>query len=237
VAVAFQARCADRVPEPIRTKPIYQDNRYGAAGGALCISGVYNGRNKTFWFFTWEANKFGDPNVGASTSTVPRDAWRNGNLSDLLALGPNYQIYDPFTIAPAAGGRFSRQPVPGNIIPASQINAVGKALLNLYPSPNSPATQTADGRTNYFLSGKALEDYWTTLGRFDHAFSDKHRMFVRFHRDWWEEDKNRSFGNDERDYSEPDESWSGDGPGVRVQSSLLLNSDTGSQQDFRNDGF
>jgi len=34
------------------------------------------------------------------------------------------------------------------------------------------------------------------IGRFDHAFSEKNRMFVRFHRDYWEEDKNRSFGND-----------------------------------------
>ena len=27
-------------------------------------------------------------------------------------------------------------------------------------------------------------------------FSDKDRLFVRLHRDFWEEDKNRSFGND-----------------------------------------
>ena len=50
--------------------------------------------------------------------------------------------------------------------------------------------------TTYFLSGKAIEDYWTTIGRIDHAFSEKNRMFVRGHRDFWEEDKNRSFGND-----------------------------------------
>ena len=50
--------------------------------------------------------------------------------------------------------------------------------------------------TTSSCSGKAIEDYWTTIGRVDHAFSDKNRMFVRFHRDFWEEDKNRSFGND-----------------------------------------
>lgn len=177
--------------------PIYQDNRYGfASGGPVYIPKVYNGHNKTFWFFTWEANKFGDPNVGASTSTVPREAWRTGDFSDLLKLGPTYQLFDPNTIAPAAGGRYSRQPLAGNILPASRINPVAANILKLYPLPNSPATETADGRNNYFLSGKALEDYWTTLGRFDHAFSETHRMFVRFHRDWWEEDKNRSFGND-----------------------------------------
>lgn len=174
--------------------PIYQDNRYGVSSGApVYIPKLYNGKNKTFWHFTWEANKFGDPNVGASTSTVPRAAWRNGDLSDLLKLGANYQVYDPATIQPAAGGRYSRQPFPGNIIPSSRIHPVARKILDLYPLPNAPGT--ADGRNNFFLSGKALEDYWTTIGRIDHAFSENNRLFVRFHRDFWEEDKNRNFGN------------------------------------------
>jgi len=174
--------------------PIYQDNRYGLAAGApIYLPKIYNGKNRTFWHFTWEANKFGDPNVGASTSTVPRAAWRTGDLSDLLRLGTTYQLYDPATIQTAAGGRFSRQPFVNNIIPASRIHTTAPKILGLYPLPNAPGT--ADGRVNFFLSGKALEDYWTTIGRFDHAFSNSHRLFVRFHRDFWEEDKNRSFGN------------------------------------------
>lgn len=175
--------------------PLYQDNRYGLAGGGpVVLPKLYDGKNKTFWYWTWEANKFGDPNVGASQSSVPREAWRNGDFSDLLALGSNYQLYDPATIQPTGNGTFSRQPFPGNIIPASRINPIGRAILNLYPLPNSPGA--ANGANNYFLSGKALEDYWTTIGRVDHTFSDKDRLFVRLHRDFWEEDKNRSFGND-----------------------------------------
>jgi len=176
--------------------PIYRDNRYGLAGGApVVIPGVYNGKNKTFWFFTWEANKFGDPNVGGSmTSTVPSAEWRNGDLSSLWKIGANYQLYDPATIAVAPGGRFSRQPLPGNLFPVSRINPVAKNLLALWPLPNQ--TGTADGRNNFFYSLPAKEDYWTTIGRIDHAFSEKNRMFVRWHRDFWEEDKNRHFGND-----------------------------------------
>jgi len=176
--------------------PIYRDNRYGLSGGGpVFIPKIYNGKNKTFWFFTWEANKFGDPNVGGSmTSTVPRAAWRNGDLSDLLKLGANYQLYDPATIAVAPNGRYSRQPLAGNIFPASRINPVAKKILELWPLPNMPGTN--DGRDNFFYSLPAKEDYWTTIGRFDHAFSEKNRMFIRFHRDYWEEDKNRSFGND-----------------------------------------
>ncbi len=176
--------------------PIYRDNRYGLSGGGpVLLPRLYNGKNKTFWHFTWEANKFGDPNVGGSmTSTVPRDPWRNGDLSDLLRLGANYQLYDPATIAAAPGGRFSRQPLPGNIFPASRIHPVARKILDLYPRPNQAGT--ADGRQNYFASLPAKEDYWTTIGRFDHAFSEANRMFLRFHRDFWEEDKNRHFMND-----------------------------------------
>ena len=178
-----------------QTLPLYQDNRYGvAAGGPVLIPKLYNGKNKTFWFWTYEANKFGDPNVGAAQSTVPREAWRNGDFSDLLRLGSNYQLYDPATIQPAANGTFSRQPFAGNIIPPSRISPVAKNILALYPLPNLPGA--ANGANNYFLSGKALENYWATIGRVDHVFSDKDRVFVRLHRDYWQEDKNRSFGND-----------------------------------------
>ncbi|MEK7407180.1 MAG: carboxypeptidase-like regulatory domain-containing protein, partial [Acidobacteriota bacterium] len=156
--------------------PIYRDNRYGLAGGGpIYLPKLYNGKNRTFWFFTWEANKFGDPNVGGSmTTTVPRAAWRNGDLSDLLKLGSNYQLYDPATIAVAPGGRYSRQPLPGNIYPASRINPVGKKIMDLWPLPNMPGT--ADGRQNFFYSLPAKEDYWTTIGRFDHAFSESSRL-------------------------------------------------------------
>ena len=172
--------------------PIYRDNRYGVAGGApVFIPGVYNGKNKTFWFFTYEANKFGSP--VDMTTTVPSADWRNGDLSSLLKVGANYQLYDPMTIAVAPGGRFSRQPLPGNIFPSSRINPVAKNILALYPMPNQPGT--ADGRNNHFFSLPAKEDYWTWIGRFDHAFNEKNRMFVRIHRDWWEEDKNHHFND------------------------------------------
>lgn len=185
----YQNRSGQRIPP-------YTDNRYGLAGGGpVYLPKLYNGKNRTFWFFTWEANKFGDPNVGGSMiSTVPRENWRNGDFSDLLKLGASYQLYDPATIAVAPGGRYSRQPLPGNIFPASRIHPVAKKILALYPLPNQPGT--ADGRNNFFFSRPAKEDYWTTIGRFDHAFSEKNRMFIRFHRDFWEEDKNRLFGND-----------------------------------------
>jgi hypothetical protein len=172
--------------------PVYQDNRYGASAGApVIIPKLYNGKNKTFWFYAWEANKFGNPQN--STSTVPTAKMRQGDLSELLALGSPYQIYNPFSTR-AEGNNFRRDPIPGNIIPQNLLDPMGLKLLSYYPLPNQPGT--TDFRNNYFFTGNALEDYWVHMGRVDHAFSDKHRIFVRFHRDFWEEDKNRVFGPD-----------------------------------------
>jgi len=172
--------------------PVYQDNRYGfAASGPVLIPKLYNGKNRTFWFYNYEANTFGVPQ--SFVNTVPTDAMREGNLSGLLALGSNYQVYDPFTTVAAAGGRFQRQPFAGNVIPRSRLDAVGQNLLKYYPAPNQ--TGTSDGRNNHFTTTKALEDTWVHLARFDHAFNENHRMFVRISKDFWEEDKNRRFDN------------------------------------------
>jgi hypothetical protein len=171
---------------------VYQDHRYGAsAGGPVYIPGIYNGKNKTFWYYAWEANKWGAPQSG--TLTVPTVAERGGDFSALLALGSSYQIYDPQTTRAEAGGRFRRDPFAGNIILPSRLDPVGQKLLAFYPLPNQLGT--SDGRNNYFYSLSAREDYYVHLARIDHAFSENHRLFARVHYDFWEENKDHWFGD------------------------------------------
>lgn len=170
----------------------YTDNRYGfALGGPVVIPKVYNGKNKTFWFYTWEQNKFQDPS-NQQTSTVPIDAVRRGDLSPYLALGAAYQVYDPKSTVAGANGVFTRTPFPGNIIPPSRLDPVAVNIMKAWPAPNQ-ATTNREFRNNFFLNSKAIENYWTNQGRVDHTFSEKHRIFGRMHRDYWQEDKNRFF--------------------------------------------
>nr|MCU0245550.1 TonB-dependent receptor [Bryobacter sp.] len=175
-------------------RPVYQDNRFGASlGGPITIPRLYNGRNRTFFFSTFEKNPYTVP--ASFTGTVPTAAERTGDFSALLALGARYQIYDPFS-GRQVGTRIQRDPYPDNIVPASQMDAAGKALANLYPLPNQPGT--VEGINNYFngsSSAKALENYWVTLTRIDHAFSENHRIFFRLNYDSWWEKKNRQYEN------------------------------------------
>ncbi|MBI4902406.1 MAG: TonB-dependent receptor [Acidobacteria bacterium] len=181
----FQNRAGQRIPK-------YTDNRWGlVAGGPLLIPRLYNGKNRSFWFYGYQANKFGVPQ--SFTSTVPTDAMRRGDLSGLLALGGTYQVYDPASTVAIAGGRFQRTPIPGNIIPTSRLDPVAQKILPYWPSPTQAGNR--DFTQNYFHTPSAKEQTWDHLWRFDHAFSQNHRMFVRAHTDFWEEDKNHTFPN------------------------------------------
>jgi hypothetical protein len=173
-------------------KPAYQDNRYGASlGGPLRIPKLYNGRDKTFFFFGWEGNQWGKPT--ATIGTVPTLAERNGDFSALLALGSQYQIYNPFTTQPAANGRYTRQPFPGNIIPQNLIDPVAKAIQSYYPLPNTVGT--AAGLNNYTRNTKDVFDYNAWVGRVDHNFSDRNRAFIRLFQDRYLETDSAFYNN------------------------------------------
>lgn len=167
----------------------YGDHRFGAsAGGPVRIPKLYNGTDKTFWYFAWESNRWSDS--GSLTTTVPTAKQRQGDFSDLLKLpnGSNYQLYNPFTTRPAAtAGRFQRDAFRDNIIPTNLLNPVALKLLSFYPLPNQAGT--AEGRNNYFQAYKILESYDVFMTRVDHTFSEKHRMFARVHYDTWTERK------------------------------------------------
>jgi hypothetical protein len=176
-------------------KPVYQDHRPGASlGGPVELPRLYHGRNRTFFFYAWEQNYWSVPQP--YTGTVPTEAERQGDFSALLAIpnGSRYQIYDPFSTRPQTATRYQRDPFPGNIVPKSRFNSAGSSLANLYPLPNQPGT--VDGVNNFFNGGsKSDEKYWVHLARFDHAFRENHRVFIRLDYDWWEERKNKYFGN------------------------------------------
>ncbi|MGH9310910.1 MAG: carboxypeptidase regulatory-like domain-containing protein, partial [Vicinamibacterales bacterium] len=171
-----------------RAKRDYKDNRFGAAvGGPIA-------RSRTFYFANVEANPFEVPQP--TTLTVPTERMRNGDFSELLALGSQYQIYDPATTRPhpTQAGRFIRDPFPGNVIPQNRISPVAREILGFYPLPNQQGT--ADGANNYTNpTAVAFETYYTATTRIDHNLSDRHRIYGRFSWDFWEEEKNDRFDN------------------------------------------
>ncbi len=171
-----------------RPKRDYEDNRFGVAVGGPVRS------NRTFYFANFEANPFQVPSP--NIVTVPSEKMRNGDFSELLALGAQYQIYNPLTTRPhpTQAGRFVRDPFPGNIVPRSMLDPAALEILGYFPLPNQVGT--ADGQQNYQNpTAVALETYYTATGRVDHNVSARHRIYGRFSWDFWEEEKDDRFDN------------------------------------------
>lgn len=159
--------------------PQHVINRYGgSASGPLWIPGIYNGKNRTFWAYGFEG--FIRPSVerGNWYFTVPTVRQRQGDFSELLPLGTVFQVYDPRTIASAPGGRFSRQPFAGNVVPASRIDPLARKFLDIWPQPNVAGGN--DGRLNYFRPTPSRNQLISNTGRFDHVISERQRLSGRF---------------------------------------------------------
>jgi hypothetical protein len=151
-------------------------NRYGATiGGPIRIPKLYDGRNKSFFFFAYEGLRdvFPEP----ALFTVPTEAERNGDLSALLAINPSFQIYNPFS-ARQDGSRIRRDPFPGNRIPQNLISPIARAYLQFYPLPNQSGD--SQGRNN-FISGQPRTDkFHSESYRFDQTISEKQKFYFRY---------------------------------------------------------
>jgi len=144
----------------------------GVISGPVVLPKLYDGRNRTFWMFGVHDME----RTGATRAfyTVPTAREAQGDFSELLALGSRYQIYDPGTIKALTGGRYSRDPLPGNVIPASRIQPMPKKLIQYYPLPNTVGT--ADGVNNYTDPDANGNEYKSYMGRLDHSLSDRNRL-------------------------------------------------------------
>src|SRR2546425_867155 len=81
-------------------KPQFRLYRWGGSvSGPLEIPKLYHGRNRTFLMYGYEGIWSFNPSPWA-VEAVPTAAQRTGDLSNLLAAGSRYQIYDPYSIAP-----------------------------------------------------------------------------------------------------------------------------------------
>jgi hypothetical protein len=130
-------------------RPTQRRNDYGfTLGGPVWIPKVYNGKDKTFFFFSWE-QFLQSQNFLPGTFNVPTAAYRAGNFGPAITAGGNrnlgtdplgrpiiaYTIYDPNTRHAAPNGQIVTDPFLNNTIPAARFDPVALKIQNLIPTP------------------------------------------------------------------------------------------------------
>ncbi len=152
-------------------------NEYGfAVGGPTYLPHVYNGKNRTFFFFNFE--QIPDRSPDNITATVPTLLQRSGDFSQTTtSAGALIKIYDPLTTVPnpASPGSYTRTQFPNNQIPQSRINPISLNLLQYYPLPDLPGNTN-----NYAVSATRANTATKYYGRVDENIGSNNRLFFRF---------------------------------------------------------
>jgi len=92
-------------------RPLDRQNDYGGTmGGPVIIPHLYNGRDKTFFFFSWE--QYRQQQGGVNPSTVPTAKERNGDFSEFLT--SNVVGTNPCDGTPILQGEIFDPNNPGN---------------------------------------------------------------------------------------------------------------------------
>ena len=150
-------------------------NEFGASvGGPIWIPKLYNGKNKSFFFFAYE--RFSLRQSANELVTVPTVAMRNGDFSGLVnGAGIQQVLYDPST---TVAGTLTRTPFPGNIIPITRESPLAKTLYAATPLPTSSDNPLVNSNFNAVNATKQTVPNITT--RLDHVFDQNNRLYFRF---------------------------------------------------------
>ncbi len=166
-------------------RPIYKQHDFGASvGGPVWIPKLYNGRNKSFFFFSYEAFRNREGATGAQR-TVPTPEMYGGDFRNWVnAAGQQIPIYNPISQTTDAAGNVTRSVFPNNQIPASLfdpeiVKALGVFRSGATPTPNNGAAPgtVAYVQNNYLVTGGSVIRPNTKISvKGDHVFSPKHRI-------------------------------------------------------------
>ena len=140
-------------------RSVDKQNDFGATfGGPIWVPKIYNGKNKTFFFFAYEGFRL--KNGGTQFDDFPNENFRKGDFSALL---PSVQLYDPTTHAA----------IPGNVLTNDPNFTPSKVMTNVFallPPTNGDLTSNVIDHTVSSTTANLFDV------KIDHAFSEKHRI-------------------------------------------------------------
>jgi hypothetical protein len=151
----------------------HQNEFGGTIGGPVWFPKLYDGKNRTFFFFGYEGWRYSRPSNGLST--VPTQAELNGDFSASVG---NRAIFNPTTtVVNPAGTGYTRQPFANGMIPAGLIDTrIQKYLETYFPKPN----YSGDSIYNEILRSPVTNNSNNYQGRIDQKLTDRDSVFFRW---------------------------------------------------------
>jgi hypothetical protein len=145
---------SDRAGIPKPTDLYYR--LYGAGFGGPIV------RNRTFFWYAMEGYRSVTTRNGSLI--LPTDREKAGDFSQTFDRNGNLLVvHDPLT----------RQPFPGNVIPANRLDPVAVAVARLMPTPEQ---QRSNQTTNLNSVAPIQDSADMFMGKADHKFTDKVSM-------------------------------------------------------------
>jgi hypothetical protein len=154
-----------RDPFSQNDQPPLQRREFGTSvGGPVRIPKIYNGKDKTFFFFTYEGLR--QPQFNTYHVGSPPQEIRDGDFSNYVPYAESsvFKIYDPLTtrLDPATG-TYLRDQFPNNIIPKSRISNMAAKALTRYPLPNVAGAPLDQNLETHLSAGTERNKYTTRI--------------------------------------------------------------------------
>ena len=143
-------------------------------GGPIWIPKLYDGKNKSFFFFASE--RFSLRQSSNPLERAPTAPMRVGDFSGLInGVGIQQVIYDPNT---TQAGTLQRTPFPNNQIPLLRISPLAKTMYAATPLPTSADNPLIN--TNFNGINPTTQTVPNITTRLDHVFNQNNRIYARF---------------------------------------------------------
>lgn len=172
--------------QPIGEDKTLKRNQFGGSlGGPITLPqrlfgpAAYEGRDRTFFFFSYEGTR--ERRSEVSLNTAPNEAWLRGDFRNVRGAGndrilgnaddTNRVLFiDPVT-------RQKREFATPNVIPESMFHPIARQMLPFIPAANVPGTLDS-----YNASGKRSVNRNQYLLKIDERLSQQNNLFVRWAR-------------------------------------------------------
>ncbi len=170
---------------PLSPVPSVHLNEFGATlGGPVSIPKLFDGRKEhVFFFFSYDGIRTKAPSNPQGRISIPTLLERQGDFSQsyVVTNGVRYpiHIYDPSTVNPTTG---VRQEFPGDVIPASRISAVAKAIYALLPPPTDAGDGQNSDSNNFISRAIQINPFNSYILRVDKAWNDNNHSYVALRR-------------------------------------------------------